>query len=130
MELLNTGGRPNELVPQALVKKLEARGYAIWQDEESERYLDARGANASTYLTKDITLRRDARRLEVLEEYLHNVQNRIGIIKGHEPGANLDYEIHVKDFMLRHQKLLRINDDDAEWLREWLEKAREIQGES
>ena len=74
----------------------------------------------ATFLQDDLLLRPDARKIEVLEEYLHNVQRRIGLTEELTPWA---LEIHVKRFMLRHRRLLGISDADAQWLDEWLASA-------
>ena len=58
---------------------------------------------------------------EVLEEYLHNVQRRVGLTETLTPWQ---MEIHVKEFMLRHRKLLGISDADGGWLKIWLDKAQ------
>jgi hypothetical protein len=60
--------------------------------------------------------RRDARRIEVLEEFLHNVQEKLGMLDLPYPR----YEIKVKDFMIRHRRLLKISDNDAKVLRQML----------
>jgi hypothetical protein len=124
--VFNEGVRATELADPALLRKLEARGFAVDQSDEIVRYLDSRGANAGTFLDRDLLLRPDARKLEVLEEYLHNVQNKIGLTDKLSPGATGGLEMHVKDFMLRHRSLLGINEADAAWLENWLAKARRI----
>ena len=119
--LLNQGARASELADQALLDKLKSRGFTIDQSADIQRYLDYRKANAATFLDKDLLLRPDPRKIEVLEEYLHNVQRKIGLTDKMTPAQ---LEIHVKDFMLRHRKKLGINDADAGWLQNWLEIAR------
>ncbi|MCX8139015.1 MAG: hypothetical protein N3E46_04980 [Gemmataceae bacterium] len=108
--LLNEGARATELANEALLNKLRARGYTIDQSAEVQRYLDQRGANAATFLNKDLLLRPDARKIEALEEYLHNVQQDIGLLNKMTPAQ---MEIHVKEFMLRHKKMLGISDADG-----------------
>ena len=119
--LLNQGARASELADQALLDKLKSRGFTIDQSADIQRYLDYRKANAATFLDKDLLLRPDPRKIEVLEEYLPNVQRKIGLTDKMTPAQ---LEIHVKDFMLRHRKKLGINDADAGWLQNWLEIAR------
>ncbi|MGE3819352.1 MAG: hypothetical protein AB7I30_07950 [Isosphaeraceae bacterium] len=65
------GTRPTELAGEALLAKLVVRGYVVDQSPEIRRYLDARNANAATFLENDLLLREDPRKLEVIEEYLH-----------------------------------------------------------
>ena len=117
---MDAGTRACELVDAALLEKLRARGFTIDQSAEIQSYLDYRRANAATFLEKDLLLRPDPRRIEVLEEYLHNVQKDIGLLEKLTP---TQMEIHVKMFMLRHQKMLGISEADAQWLRNWLDKA-------
>ena len=65
----------------------------------------------------DILLRQNPTKVEVLEEFLHGTQNRLGIVdKLGVRGA----EIHVKEFMLRHQRLLGISAEDAKILEQML----------
>ena len=109
--------RGSEIASQALLSKLTARGFGVDQSAETQKYLDYRGANAATFLEMDLLLRPDARKIEVLEEYLHNVQRQIGLT---DKLTIQELERHVKEFMLSHRKLLGISGDDAEWLRDWL----------
>src|SRR5262249_52052903 len=111
----------SELADAALLKKLEQRGFTIDQSAKIQAYLDARKANAATFMEKDLLLRSDARKIEVLEEYLHNVQKDIGLLDKITPAQ---MEIHVKEFMLRHRQMLGISDADAKWLSNWLDKAK------
>lgn len=126
--LLNQGIRPNEIADNALLRSLESRGYVIDQSDEIVRHLDNVGANAGTFGTKDLLLRPDARKLEVLEEYLHNVQFKIGLQNKLSTGPTGGLEIHVKEFMLRHRRMLGLNKADTAWLVNWLSNARIING--
>ena len=118
--MFSQGTRASELADVGLLKKLEERGFSIDQSAEIQRYLNFRNADAATFLEKDLLLRPDARKIEVLEEYLHNVQRNIGLMDRMTPWQ---MEVHVKDFMLRHQKMLGISEADTQWLKDWLEKA-------
>ena len=77
---------------------------------DEERLLNYFNANASvnTENMNNILVRPDVRKIEILEEFLHETQNKLGIIekRGHH-GA----EIHVKDFMIRHQKMLGLSNN-------------------
>lgn len=65
----------------------------------------------------NILLRRNPTKVEVLEEFLHGTQFRRGIIdRLGVQGA----EVHVKEFMLRHQRLMGITDQDAAILRQMM----------
>lgn len=72
--------------------------------------------------TGNYQFRRDARHIEVLEEFLHNTQRELGILDWPYPR----YEIHVKDFMIRHRRLLGISNCDAHTLRRML--VRQVNG--
>jgi hypothetical protein len=89
------------------------------QGSEELRFLDAFGANANAG-GKDRThliLRVDPRTIEVWEEFLHGTQDRLKIIaRLGEVGA----EIHVKEWMIRHRRLLRLADEDVAILRRLL----------
>lgn len=67
-------------------------------------------ASVSGVQNQSIILRPDARKIEALEEFLHGTQSRKGIIeKLRREGA----EVHVKDFMIRHRRLLGLSDGDV-----------------
>lgn len=117
---MNQKARATELADQVLLDKLTARGYAIDQSEEIQEYLTFRQANAATFFQKDLLLRPDVRKIEVLEEYLHNVQRQVGLT---DRLSSWELEIHVKEFMVRHRALLGISDADVEWLNQWLAAA-------
>lgn len=102
-----------------LLDRLRARGYEVVQSDEIEVYLDLRGAHAATWLQRDLLLRKDPRHIEVIEEFLHNVQHRIGLT---EQMSVRELEQHVKTFMIRHHRLLGISVEDVDWLRASLEK--------
>lgn len=122
---MNLKVRATEPAGQALLDKLTARGYEIDQSEEIQEYLDNRKANAATFSQKDLLLRSDVRKIEVIEEYLHNVQRRVGLTDRLSPW---ELEVHVKEFMVRHRALLVIADADVEWLNRWLAAAHIHEG--
>jgi len=82
---------------------------------DEERLLDYFGANASvnTADPSHILVRPDARKIEVLEEFLHGTQLWLGIV---DRLGDIGSEIHVKNFMIRHQRLLGLSDGDVEAL--------------
>lgn len=63
-----------------------------------------------------ILLRENPSKVALLEEFLHGTQHKLGIIDrlGHYGMGSA--ETHVKNFMVRHRKILGINDDDIEIL--------------
>jgi hypothetical protein len=103
-------GRAKELADPKLIASLEKRGYRFFDDAETQRLLDYFKANASTDLAKNISLRPNARHVEVLEEYLHNVMNSKGMYKGL---STAEQEILTKEWMIRHKNLLKITEEDA-----------------
>ncbi len=104
-----------------LLNKLVQRRYTIDQSDAVQDYLNSRHAFAATFLDGGLLLRKDARHTEVLEEYLHNVQHRLKMTNYMTPWQ---LEVHVKKFMLRHQRLQGINEADAAWLVHWLDVAQ------
>ena len=75
------------------------------EGSEALRFLEKAGAEASVSGPKylDIILRENPSKAAALEEFLHGVQSRLGIIERlGQKGA----EAHVADFMQRHRKLL------------------------
>jgi len=96
---------------------LEKRRQIEFAEEGSDdlRYLDYRAANANVGgpTCKHILLRKDPGKIEVLEEFLHGTQYRCRVIDrlGFD-GA----EVHVKEFMIRHQRLMRLSVEDVEIL--------------
>lgn len=65
-----------------------------------------------------ILLRQNPGKAAVLEEFLHGTQHRLGIIARLGAGGA---EQHVKDFMIRHRKLLGLGDDDVDVLCQLME---------
>jgi len=114
--------RPLEPVSADLLVRLEAKGFLILQGPDITAYLNARGANAATFGTRELLLRSDPRKLEVLEEFLHHTQLEIGL---QERLTLPELEAHVKEFMVRHQRWLRLVPEDIAWLEAWLQHAKE-----
>jgi len=108
-------GRATQLADPSLISKLEERGYTMFQDSETQRLLDYFKANASTDLAGNISLRPDPRHVEVLEEYVHNVMNNKGMYEGL---STAEQEIMTKEWMIQHQRLLNITQEDATWLQQ------------
>lgn len=123
--------RGEEKATEALIRGVESNGRAInyaraagtEAERENLRFLDyfKANANAGGEGNLHLILREDPRKIEVLEEFLHGTQHRLGLIDrlGME-GA----EIHVKDFMIRHQKSLGLSDADVEVLRQMMGGAK------
>lgn len=87
------------------------------EGSEEARYLDFIGAEANVggETMTHILLRQNPSKAAALEELLHGTQHRLGIIK--RLGVN-GSEAHVKDFMIRHRRLLGLGDEDVHTLRQ------------
>ncbi|HEX6839866.1 MAG TPA: toxin TcdB middle/N-terminal domain-containing protein [Polyangia bacterium] len=86
------------------------------EGSEEMRYLDWIGAEANVggpNMTH-ILLRPDPSKAAVLEEFLHGTQWRLGIV---ERLGMSGAETQVKDFMIRHSRLLGLGAEDVEALR-------------
>ncbi|WP_216595569.1 hypothetical protein [Myxosarcina sp. GI1] len=90
---------------------------------DDAKYLDFVGANASAGNWEGnsnpknldaITVRSDAYKIEVLEEFLHGTQAKLDMDMSTANSAIL--EIHVKDFMIRHKVWLGLSEKDVEAL--------------
>ena len=75
---------------------------------EDERYLDFMHANGNVGGTRmtHILLRGGCGRAVLWEEFLHGVQFRLGL---YETLGVAGCERHVKEFMLRHRRLLALS---------------------
>jgi hypothetical protein len=79
------------------------------------RYLDSMGAEANVggpNLTH-ILVRENPSKAAILEEFLHGTQQRLGIVDRLGSSGMGSAETHVKDFMIRHQGILGIGQEDA-----------------
>ena len=82
---------------------------------EEMRYLDAIGAEANVGgpTMTHILLRPNPSKAAVLEEFLHGTQERLGIIRQLGASGMGSAETHVKNFMIRHSKLLGLSPEDV-----------------
>ena len=108
-----------ELATPELLAAISSKGRTIsiaHPGSEEMRYLDFIGADANVggaNLTH-ILLRPNPGKAAALEEFLHGTQMKTGIVdRLGTPRA----EVHVKDFMIRHSKLLGLNIEDIERLK-------------
>lgn len=92
----------------------------VQEGSEEARYLDFIGAEANVggETMSHILLRPNPGKAAALEEFLHGTQHRLGIID--RIGIN-NAETHVKDFMIRHRKLLGLGDEDVDILRQLMD---------
>ena len=88
----------------------------VSEGSEELRYLDAVGAEANVggETMSHILLRPNPSKAAVLEEFLHGTQHRLGII---ERKGVAGAEWHVKDFMIRHAKMLGLSQEDVSRLK-------------
>ncbi|MEO1673040.1 MAG: hypothetical protein AAFR77_20070 [Cyanobacteria bacterium J06631_2] len=110
--------RGDTVASKKLLQSIEEKGKTIVlaiPGSEEARLLDFFGANASvnTNNIDHIIVRPDVLKIEILEEFLHGTQQKLGIIKRL---GNYKSEIHVKEFMIRHQKLLCLSNKDIQAL--------------
>ncbi|HZD69322.1 MAG TPA: hypothetical protein VFA45_10540, partial [Actinomycetes bacterium] len=95
---------------EAVSKRRTVR-FALEGSEEL-RYLEHIGAEANVggETMTHILLRENPSKAAILEEFLHGTQHRLGLIdRLGVSGA----ETHVKDFMIRHRRLLGLGDEDV-----------------
>jgi len=105
----------NELakpIDEALVKRMEKKGWTVVitkEGSEEFKYLNSIGAEASISSghPRHIIIREGATKSCLLEEYLHETQVKLGLLEKY--GSYQELEIHVKDFMLRHVKMLGLD---------------------
>lgn len=102
-----------------LLDAIRAHGRTIkivQEGSEEARYLDFIGAEANVggATMRHILLRPNPGKAAALEEFLHGTQHRLGIVA--RLGIN-GAEAHVKDFMIRHRRLLGLGDEDVDSLR-------------
>jgi RHS repeat-associated protein len=110
-----------EPASEELLRSVSSKRTVVFAAEGSEemRYLDWIGAEANVggENMTHILLRPNPSKAAVLEEFLHGTQQRLGIIDrlGHTGMGSA--ETQVKDFMIRHRKLLGLGDEDVEILK-------------
>jgi hypothetical protein len=108
--------RGDTLASDELLRSMQLGGrrtIVIAQEgSDDAKYLDWMRANASmnTGDPNHILARSDLRKIEILEEYLHGTQQKLGII---DKLGQVEAEIHVKDFMIRHKEMLGLSGQDV-----------------
>lgn len=110
--------RGDTVAAKELLQSIENKGktiiFAVPGSDEA-KLLDYFGANASvnTNNIDHMIVKPDVRKIEILEEFLHGIQHKLGII---DRLGNYGSEIQVKDFMIRHQKILGLSNNDIKAL--------------
>jgi hypothetical protein len=107
--------RGTEPATPELLKMVESKGRTIVfarPGSEELRFLDTLRVNADAGGEDNchVIVREDVRKIEVLEEFLHGTQRRIGMIDSLDTAVP---ERHVKQSMVRHRRLLGITEADA-----------------
>lgn len=105
----------NELalpVDQKLIDTMKSKG---WQIEivrpgtDDYRYFTKYNIDASinTGVPKHILIKEGAPKSALLEEYLHGTQLKLGLLEKY--GSREALEVHIKDFMIKHSKILGLD---------------------
>jgi hypothetical protein len=86
---------------------------------EELRMLEYFGAEASVGGAKNssIILRENPSKAAALEEFPHGTQSKLGIVDRLGTSGFGSAETHVKDFMIRHEKMLGLSGDDIRILK-------------
>ena len=106
--------------PELLAAVGSRRSVVIAKPGSDElRMLDYFGAEASVggINNSSIILRENPSKAAVLEEFLHGTQSRLGIVDRLGTSGLGSAETHVKDFMIRHQRMLGLGDADVNLLK-------------
>lgn len=102
--------------PELISAVSRKRDVVIAQPESEElRMLDYFGAEASVGGVNNthILLRENPSKAALLEEFLHGTQTRLGITERLGTSGFGSAETHVKDFMIRHRRILGIGQEDV-----------------
>ncbi|MBP6745268.1 hypothetical protein KA344_08530 [bacterium] len=94
----------------------KGRTFSIAREgSEDLRRLEQAGAQGGA-LGDHITIRENARKITALEEFLHGTQRRL---RSFDDIPDQIAEVHVKDFMIRHARMLGLDRNDLKAL-DWL----------
>jgi RHS repeat-associated protein len=104
-----------ERASQTLLDAIGRRRPIAWATpgSEAERFLNYRGAEGAAFGDKLIMLRPDPSKAAALEEFLHGTQQRLGIVDRLGTSGLGSAESHVKDFMIRHSRMLGLSAEDV-----------------
>ncbi len=105
-----------------LIKAMSTKGREFLIAEpggELDAHLISSKAEASVFPGEGqphiVIIKPQASKVSLLEEFLHGTQKSLGILDN--PAIPRQYaEVHVKDFMLRHRRMLGLSGDDIELL--------------
>jgi RHS repeat-associated protein len=110
MELMDGSWVPSRPANPSLIPKLKAKGWFIDQGATAQRHLDEIGALGRHLGDQRMMLPQNPKQLAVLEEFVHGTQAKIPKLDSVTGYAR---EIHVKDFMIRHRKLLGLTEEEV-----------------
>lgn len=119
LKLFREGLEGVEKASKKLIQSISQKRIVQIAEEGSDdlKYLEWMEAEANVG-GEDLThilLKPNPSKAAILEEFLHGTQKKIKMI---EKSSDIAYaEYHVKDFMIRHKKLLGIGDQDVEILK-------------
>lgn len=118
MILFRDGLEGVEKATAELIEKISQRRKVIFAKKGTDdaKYLEWMNAEANVggENMKHILLNENPSKAAVLEEFLHGTQYDVGIIKSSEDIAKAEY--HVKDFMIRHKRILGLGEEDVKIL--------------
>ncbi|MDQ5936748.1 MAG: hypothetical protein QG574_4084 [Cyanobacteriota bacterium erpe_2018_sw_21hr_WHONDRS-SW48-000092_B_bin.40] len=121
-----------ELTPAdpAMLAKIEKRGIPIrYVEPGSEDLAHLKSVKAQAAYrhfldgSQEIILPIEPRKIQILEEFLHSTQRKLGLT---EELATPMLEVHVKDFIARHHKLLGLSANDLAVIEAMKREAIEI----
>ncbi len=102
--------RAAELAGEELIEAFIRHKRNVFRGPDVDDYLTTMGASGSAS-GNDILLASDVRTTEAWEEFLHTIQERLGM---RETMSRRELEIRARQFMVRHQRLLGISDADIQ----------------
>ena len=115
---------------QELIDAIVEKGVPIRfaQDAQDLAHLKSVHASAAYRMfvdgTHEIVLPPNPAKIQALEEFLHSTQNKLGFFEQDQIPRQIA-EVHVKDFMIRHARLLGLNDNDIQVLQSLKQRAIE-----
>lgn len=109
----------------ALMKDFKASGGKYIANDESERFLDAQGAEAITLNATTILFRKRPTRSAVYEELFHVKQFRDGLIDGTIRNA-YECEIEAQVYLLDNSEKLELTESEIMQTQKALDRYREL----
>ena len=107
-----------------IVKAYNSNGGTIQMSEEIDKYLDNNHAEAITYNSKTILLKRNPGRASVYEELIHASQYREGKNDGSYV-SRLKCEIEAQEKLIKYSKQYKLTNDEIVQTKEALKAYKE-----